>query len=160
MGREGFVIRFADDEFLYSYCDDGQVRVAGELGLAKTFRRVESAESAAKILGGSVQRILTDHDGSNPRLALNQREPAPVAIVPDSPSSDLELILRCVVENAGATFQGIQKGHGKIPDLVLFTDSTAPRDQRSTCAIPFLNISTQSVRNHIAAMRQKFAGIQ
>jgi hypothetical protein len=74
--REGFVLRFGfgvRSVYLRQYEIFGRQETV-ELSLAKIFRDHDSAARTAKILKARVVRILTDADGSNPRLALLQNK--------------------------------------------------------------------------------------
>ena len=69
---EGFVLRFgfgARSVYLRQYEIFGRQETV-ELSLAKIFRDYDSATRTAEILKARVIRIITDADGSNPRIAL------------------------------------------------------------------------------------------
>jgi hypothetical protein len=73
-----------------------------------------------------------------------------------------EMHWRLAVETGGGVYRGVQKGDRSIglKTLVLFDDASAPKNSRSTMALPTNELTADAVRSHIAAKQKEYGEFQ
>ncbi len=140
-----FIIRFPNGSFLKRFLLSDSLTTS-ELSAAKLFRDEMKARALAGLLSGQIDQVDIPLD-LDPALSVEGGDMM----------SDFEKVLTVLCEQSGAVFQGVQAGHPRHPALILFGDSQAPQNQQSTLALPIFECSTDSIRQKLAEIRQKFA---
>jgi len=65
--------------------------------------------------------------------------------------SPLELLATIICESGGGRFLKIERVKG-CPALVLFCAASSPHESATPIALPIMELSTHSVRNHLLAL--------
>jgi hypothetical protein len=139
-----FVIRFPNGSLLKKFLLSDSLTTS-ELSAAKLFQDEMKCRALAGLLSGQIDQVEVCLD-LDPALSSEGEF-----------MTDFEKVLTVLCEQAGGIFQGLQTGHQRHAALILFTDASAPKDQQSTLALPIFECSTDSIRQRLAEIRQKFA---